>query len=122
MLLDGKFNFVDWRPSRALVEGDRRCLSIAAASIMAKVVRDRIMSVLAADFPPYGFESNKGYPAPVHRAALTTHGPCAIHRLSWSFADALPEAEPVPNEAHRDAETALATYSKAGAGPDTTLF
>ncbi|MDE0136895.1 MAG: ribonuclease HII [Acidimicrobiaceae bacterium] len=122
VLLDGKFNFVDWRPSRAIVEGDRRCLSIAAASIMAKVVRDRIMTVLAGDFPPYGFESNKGYPAPVHRAALATHGPCAIHRLSWSFTEALPDAEPVPSAAHSDASTALATYSTAFAGPDKTLF
>ncbi|WP_419554012.1 ribonuclease HII [Candidatus Poriferisodalis sp.] len=122
VLLDGSFNFVDWRPSTALVEGDRRCLSIAAASVMAKVVRDRIMSGLAAEFPPYRFESNKGYPAPVHRAALATHGPCAIHRLSWSFADALPNAEPVPSATHSDTETALAAYSKVFAGPDTTLF
>ncbi len=97
VLLDGSFNFVDWCPSQALVRGDQRCLSIAAASIMAKVVRDRIMTSLAEDFPPYRFESNKGYPAPVHRSALQTHGPCAIHRLSWSFADALPDAEPIPN-------------------------
>ena len=122
VLLDGKFNFVDWRPSTAVVQGDRRCLSIAAASIMAKVMRDRIMSALAAEFRPYGFDSNKGYPARVHRAALATHGPCAIHRLSWSFADALPNAEPVPSAAHRDTAAALATYSKALAGPDATLF
>ncbi|WP_419910697.1 ribonuclease HII [Candidatus Poriferisodalis sp.] len=122
VLVDGKFNFVDWRPSRALVQGDRRCLSIAAASVMAKVVRDRIMSELAGDFPPYGFDSNKGYPAPVHRAALATHGPCALHRLSWSFADALPDAEPVPNSGHCDTETALATYARVQSGADVTLF
>ena len=122
ILLDGKWNFVDWRPSTAIIQGDRLCLSIAAASIMAKVVRDRIMSGLAADFPPYGFESNKGYPAPVHRAALATHGPCALHRLSWSFADELPDARPFPSVVHRDTPTALATYTRAAAGPDTTLF
>lgn len=122
VLLDGNVNFVDWCPSDALVEGDRRCLSIATASIMAKVVRDRIMTALAADFPPYGFESNKGYPAPVHRGALATHGPCAIHRLSWSFADALPNAEPLPSAGHRDTAAALETYERVLAGPDTTLF
>ena len=122
VLLDGKFNFVDWRPSTAVVQGDRRCLSIAAASIMAKVMRDRIMSALAAEFPPYGFDSNKGYPAPVHRAALATHGPCAIHRLSWSFADALPNAEPIPSTAHRDTAAALAAYLRASSAPDATLF
>lgn len=122
VLLDGKWNFVDWCPSRAIVQGDRRCLSIAAASIMAKVIRDRIMASLSADFPPYRFDSNKGYPAPVHRAALATHGPCALHRLSWSFADALPDAEPVPSSAHADTPTALSTYASALAGPSTTLF
>ncbi|WP_419840977.1 ribonuclease HII [Candidatus Poriferisodalis sp.] len=122
VLLDGNVNFVNWRPSKALVQGDRRCLSIAAASIMAKVVRDRIMAVLAADFPPYRFESNKGYPAPVHRAALATHGPCAIHRLSWAFAESLPDAEPVPSPAHGDSEAALATYAQASAPTGTTLF
>lgn len=122
VLVDGSHNFVDWRASTALVEGDRRCLSIAAASIMAKVVRDRIMSEMASDFPPYGFDSNKGYPAPVHRAALATHGPCAIHRLSWSFAEALPVAEPVPSTGHGDTAAALATYARALSGSDTTLF
>ena len=122
VLLDGKWNFVDWRPSTAITQGDRRCLSIAAASIMAKVVRDRIMAGLAADFAPYRFESNKGYPAPVHRAALATHGPCALHRLSWSFADGLPDAQPVPSTAHRDTPTALATYQAALVGPAGALF
>ena len=122
VLLDGKHNFVDWRASTALVQGDRRCLSIAAASIMAKVVRDRIMTALAGQFPPYRFESNKGYPAPVHRAALAAYGPCAIHRLSWSFAEALPNAEPVPSATHRDTASALAAYRQAIAPPDTTLF
>ena len=122
VLVDGSHNFVDWRASTALVHGDRRCLSIAAASIMAKVARDRIMSELASDFPPYGFDSNKGYPAPVHRAALATHGPCAIHRLSWSFADALPDAEPVPSTGHADTAAALATYSRLQPGLEVTLF
>ena len=122
VLVDGSHNFVDWRASTALVQGDRRCLSIAAASIMAKVVRDRIMSELASDFPPYGFAANKGYPAPVHRAALATHGPCAIHRLSWSFADALPVAEPVPSTGHADTAAALATYARLQPGLEVTLF
>ncbi len=122
VLVDGSHNFVDWRTSTALAKGDRRCLSIAAASIMAKVVRDRIMSELASEFPPYGFESNKGYPAPMHRAALATHGPCALHRLSWSFADALPDVEPVPNTGHADTAAALATYARLQPRLEATLF
>ncbi len=72
-VVDGSHNFVGWCASTALAKGDCRCLSIAAALTMAKVVRDQIMPELASEFPPYGFESNKGYPAPMHRAALATY-------------------------------------------------
>ncbi len=70
VLLDGNWNYVDWAPSASIVKGDQTCLSIAAASVMAKVVRDQIMSVASNDFPAYMFENNKGYPAPQHRMAL----------------------------------------------------
>jgi len=90
VLLDGNWNYIDWLPSRTLVKGDRACLSIAAASIMAKVVRDRMMIEAAQDHPAYGFDSNKGYPAPYHVMALAGYGPSAIHRRSWAFMDDLP--------------------------------
>ena len=96
VLLDGNWNFVDWLPSQAIVKGDQRCVSIAAASIMAKVTRDAQMSDWASRFAPYRFEKNKGYPAPVHKAALGEYGPCALHRTSWSFMRNVPAASAVP--------------------------
>lgn len=90
VLVDGSWNFVDWLPSLAIVKGDRTCLSIAAASVLAKVVRDRLMVDASEHYPAYGFDANKGYPAPHHRMALAGYGPCAIHRRSWAFMDALP--------------------------------
>ncbi|MEX2577849.1 MAG: ribonuclease HII [Verrucomicrobiales bacterium] len=71
-------------PHRALVKGDSLSLSIAAASIVAKVERDRIMRHYALQYPEYGFERHKGYGTPEHRAALRKHGPCPIHRRSFS--------------------------------------
>ena len=72
------------RTQQAVIGGDRRCLSIAAASILAKVVRDRIMERLDKVWPAYGFARHKGYGTPEHLDALRTHGPCPIHR--WSYA------------------------------------
>ena len=70
-------------PQKALIKGDRRSASIAAASIIAKVTRDRIMLGYDERFPQYGFRRHKGYPTPEHLAALATHGPCPIHRLTF---------------------------------------
>lgn len=70
--------------ARALVGGDARSSAIAAASIVAKVTRDRLMARLAAVFPGYGFERHKGYPTPEHRAALEALGPCPQHRRSFA--------------------------------------
>jgi ribonuclease HII len=67
----------------ALVKGDSLSFSIAAASVIAKVTRDRIMLRLAEAFPQYGFEIHKGYPTPKHLAALKQHGPCPQHRRSF---------------------------------------
>ncbi len=69
---------------RAIVKGDATCLSVAAASILAKVARDRLMVRLDRAFPVYGFARHKGYPTPTHVAALRAHGPCAAHRLSFA--------------------------------------
>jgi ribonuclease HII len=66
------------------VKGDARSLSIAAASIVAKVVRDRMMKRLATRFPAYGFATNVGYGTAVHYAALANHGPCPFHRTSFA--------------------------------------
>jgi ribonuclease HII len=68
----------------ALIKGDRICLSIAAASILAKVARDRIMAELDAAYPQYGFAVHKGYASAAHRAALRRHGPCPAHRRSFA--------------------------------------
>ncbi len=66
-----------------IVKGDGRSLSIAAASIVAKVTRDRMMEEYAQIYPEYGFERNKGYGSAEHREALKKYGPCAIHRRSF---------------------------------------
>jgi ribonuclease HII len=87
VLVDGNWDFVGG--AQRIVGGDATCLSIAAASILAKVTRDRIMRDEDRHYPAYWFESNKGYPGPRHRAALQWFGPSAIHRRSWAFMDAL---------------------------------
>ncbi len=90
VLVDGSWDFVGEGTTRTLIRGDATCLSIAAASILAKVVRDRMMRAEAEHHPAYGFDANKGYPCPDHRAALAGYGPSAIHRRSWVFMDKLP--------------------------------
>lgn len=86
---DGNWDFVS--PSVANVElavkADLRCLSVATASILAKVVRDRQMRAMAESYPHWSFDTNKGYPCPVHKAAIQGYGPSAIHRRSWVFMD-----------------------------------
>ena len=74
---------------RTVVRGDATCLSVAAASIMAKVTRDRMMRSWSESFPPFDFDRNKGYPSPSHRTALSGFGLTSIHRRSWSFVDDL---------------------------------
>ena len=101
ILLDGNFDFV--KIPKKIVEtytrGDDLSHAIAAASIVAKVFRDDLMSseLIAGKYPPFFFESNKGYPSPVHKAALRDNGPTPFHRISWnifetSFSNPLEEA------------------------------
>ncbi|MEP3048615.1 MAG: ribonuclease HII [Roseibium sp.] len=71
------------QPGQALIKGDGRCLCIAAASIIAKVTRDRMMVLLEDDYPDYGFAQHKGYGVPKHQSALEAHGPTPHHRLSF---------------------------------------
>jgi len=70
-------------PSLCVVGGDGKCASIAAASILAKVTRDRVMDALAEKYPQYGFERHKGYGTEIHYAALRTYGPCPEHRPTF---------------------------------------
>lgn len=87
VLVDGNWDFVGG--AHKIVGGDRSSLSIASASILAKVTRDRMMREMSGDFPAYNFEANKGYPCPVHKAALQGWGPSVVHRRSWAFMDRL---------------------------------
>jgi ribonuclease HII len=70
-------------PTRTIVQGDARCLSIAAASIVAKVARDAMMTELARSFPNYGFDRHKGYGTPEHQAAIARYGVTPHHRRSF---------------------------------------
>lgn len=83
-LIDGKPVKDFPSPHRGLIKGDSISLSIAAASIIAKVERDRLMVNYAAQYPEYGFERHKGYGTAIHKAALIKHGPCPIHRMSFA--------------------------------------
>jgi ribonuclease HII len=97
VLLDGRFDFLadretglsDFPPVRMIVKGDTTAKSISAASVLAKVTRDRLMAKESEHYPWYGFERNRGYPAPLHKMALATWGCTPIHRRSWAFVDGL---------------------------------
>ena len=83
LLVDGRDKYWFDYVHSSIIEGDAKEACIAAASIVAKVTRDRLMVEYAKEFPLYGFEGHKGYAAPAHIEALKTHGPCAIHRKSF---------------------------------------
>lgn len=92
VLVDGKDRAplpadIDQRP---IIKGDAKSLNIAAASVLAKVARDRIMRVLHEEYPVYGFDRHKGYPTAEHRAAVGRHGPSPVHRKSFTM--------PLPDE------------------------
>lgn len=96
LLVDGPVDLLRHRDDpyggmvRPVVDGDAKCASVAAASVLAKVVRDRLMRATAEHFPPYDFDRNKGYPSLLHQTALRGYGPTAIHRRSWAFVRDLP--------------------------------
>ncbi len=83
-LIDGKPIKDFPKPHEAIVKGDSKSLSIAAASIIAKVTRDRMMLRYAEEYPEYGFAKHKGYGTAVHLAALAEHGACELHRRSFA--------------------------------------
>jgi len=121
LLLDGKFDFLndgpDVIPVRMIVRGDSSSKAIAAASILAKVTRDRLMAVESEHYPWYGFERNRGYPSPSHKMALAAWGCTPFHRRSWAFVggllfqpagftrgfDLVDAEEDAPTEAEEDA-------------------
>ena len=82
-LIDGNRDSAINMPSRCVVKGDAKCADIAAASILAKVTRDRYMLEIAGKYPEYHFEKHKGYGTKLHYEALREYGPCEIHRLSF---------------------------------------
>ena len=90
-LVDGNYRFKLPCDVQTVVGGDGLSLSIAAASILAKTARDRLMVQLDAEYPGYGFAGHKGYNAPVHQQALKTLGPCPAHRRGWAPIRALLE-------------------------------
>ena len=82
-LIDGNRNTGITVTSRCIVGGDGKCADIAAASVLAKVTRDRYMRRMAETYPQYGFEKHKGYGTAAHYAAIRAYGPCPIHRPSF---------------------------------------
>jgi ribonuclease HII len=70
-------------PVHARIKADLQCLSVAAASVLAKVERDALMTALARDYPAYGWDVNKGYATAAHRSVIEAQGPTAAHRSSW---------------------------------------
>lgn len=82
-LIDGNRDSGIEAPSRCIVKGDALCADIAAASVLAKVTRDRYMTALAREYPQYGFEKHKGYGTKQHYAAIREFGPSPAHRMSF---------------------------------------
>ncbi|MBK6910052.1 MAG: ribonuclease HII [bacterium] len=83
ILVDGRDRLPEFPQSRAIIDGDALVATIGAASIIAKVTRDRLMQSYHLVYPQYGFDRHFGYPTAAHRAALKTFGPCPIHRRSF---------------------------------------
>jgi len=83
LLIDGKFTLDMDIPQSAIIQGDSKSMSIAAASIIAKVTRDALMKELHEVYPAYDFARHKGYPTQAHKAAILKHGPCPVHRLTF---------------------------------------
>jgi ribonuclease HII len=99
--------------STAIVDGDATCLSIACASVLAKVARDGLLRRLAARHPGYGWERNAGYPTPEHKAALARLGPTVHHRRSFAGVRNLAAPAPPPDSPLPDPDSALRSPAKA---------
>jgi ribonuclease HII len=103
LLIDGNFSIHSNLPQQPIVKGDARSVSVAAASIVAKVTRDRLMCRYHIDFPQFGFDRHKGYPTAAHKAAIARHGPCAIHRRTFKGVCPQPPGRPGTPATHRTA-------------------
>lgn len=103
VIVDGPHNYVGAHPSVCAfiprVKADLHCASVAAASVLAKVERDRLMVELGSQCPAYGWSANKGYGAPAHRAAIAEHGVTEWHRRSWNLST---KADIRPQDAQGD--------------------
>jgi ribonuclease HII len=97
LLIDGKFDIPFDLPQQPLIKGDSRSISIAAASIVAKVSRDRMMQRYHIDYPQFGFDRHKGYPTKAHKAAIAANGPCLIHRRTFKSVSEHLEPRSEPN-------------------------
>jgi ribonuclease HII len=107
----------DWPcPQSALISGDARCLSIAAASILAKVARDSRMAALGLAHPQYGFEQHKGYGTALHARALHSYGPCSQHRRSFRPVAAVLELLHLKHQNSEYRTTELFGQGRAGEG------
>ena len=114
MLVDGNALPKWQRPSKAIVDGDAKCRSIAAASIIAKVTRDRMMADYADQYPGYGWEHNRGYPTPDHRRAIHDLGLTPLHRRSFGLVRAIVDREAQP-------ELQLVEIAEASPSSHTTI-
>lgn len=86
LLIDGnRFNPYKGIPHQCIIKGDSKYTSIAAASILAKTHRDDYMETLHRKYPYYGWDQNKGYPTVAHRTAIAEHGPCKLHRMTFTL-------------------------------------
>jgi len=83
LLIDGNFSIKSDVPQKSIIRGDQKVISISAASIIAKVTRDRIMENYDKKYPQYGFKKHKGYPTEFHRQRIKEFGLCRIHRMSF---------------------------------------
>jgi len=97
LLIDGKFEIDSEIPQKAIIKGDSRSISIAAASIIAKVERDRLMLKFDQLYPEYGFAQHKGYPTKAHKKAIIEHGVTPIHRRTFKGVKEVLSAKQSPN-------------------------
>jgi ribonuclease HII len=100
VLIDGTFRIACSLPQQTLIQGDARSVSVAAASIVAKVSRDHLMERYHHDFPQFGFDRHKGYATPEHQAAITACGPCSIHRFTFRGVREYTATRPCQEEDH----------------------
>lgn len=106
-------------PSLPVTSGDEAVACVAAASVLAKVRRDQIMSDLHARYPGYGFDTHKGYVTSRHRVALDEHGPCTVHR--WSYANVAAAARAHGQRAPRPVSPSAAARMAPTTSPDESL-